>query len=313
MSPLSSITSYPRFLAFSAGRRRESTSASRRLPRLQWDRCLGLARSVRFGFLGSTAKESAVVRFIPRAGLSAGAEDLLHDAGATVAILVGGYALVFGFNDLTRREVLQQNLSRKLVHMLSGLLFLASWPIFSNSTGARYFAAFVPLVNGLRLLVNGLSLTSDEGLIKSVTREGQPQELLKGPLYYVLMLMLCSLTFWRDSPVGVICLAMMCGGDGVADIIGRRFGRVKIPYNKKKSFAGSISMFVFGSLISIGMLYYYSVLGYMELNWGRTVQSVALVSLVATMVESLPISDIIDDNISVPIVTMAAASLTLYS
>lgn len=63
---------------------------------------------MRFGFLGSTAKESAVFRFIPRAGLSAGAVDLLHDAGATVAILVGGYALVFGFNDLTRREVLQQ-------------------------------------------------------------------------------------------------------------------------------------------------------------------------------------------------------------
>lgn len=108
MSPLSSITSITRFLAFSSGRRRESTSASRRLPHLRWDRCLGLARSVRFGFLGSTAKESAVVRFIPRAGLSAGAEALLHDAGAAVAILAGGYALVFGFNDLTRREVLQQ-------------------------------------------------------------------------------------------------------------------------------------------------------------------------------------------------------------
>lgn len=73
-----------------------------------------------------------MVRFIAH-GLSAGAEDLLHDAGATAAILVGGYACVFAFNDLTRREVLQQNLSRKLVHMLSGLLFLASWPIFRGT------------------------------------------------------------------------------------------------------------------------------------------------------------------------------------
>ncbi|XP_054791795.1 probable phytol kinase 1, chloroplastic [Prosopis cineraria] len=88
---------------------------------------LSPARSVRVGFLGS-ATEPAVVRFIAH-GLSAGAVDLLHDAGATAAILVGGYACVFAFNDLTRREVLQQNLSRKLVHMLSGLLFLASWPI----------------------------------------------------------------------------------------------------------------------------------------------------------------------------------------
>jgi len=40
------------------------------------------------------------------------------------------------------------------------------------------------------------------------------RELLRGPLYYVLVLILCALVFWRESPVGVISLAMMCGGDG---------------------------------------------------------------------------------------------------
>lgn len=93
---------------------------------------------------------------------------------------------------------------------------------------------------------------------------------------------MCVLIFWRESPVGVISLAMMCGGDGkplqkfsstglpyyvvefsndsfstsccvgVADIMGRKFGSVKIPYNKNKSWAGSISMFIFGFLISMG-------------------------------------------------------------
>lgn len=106
------------------------------------------------------------------------------------------------------------------------------------------------------------------------------RELLKGPLYYVLILILCALVFWRESPVGVISLAMMCGGDGnnsalnqskihwlicgncnlfrtrcfvgVADIMGRRFGYQKIPYNQQKSWAGTISMFVVGFLTSIG-------------------------------------------------------------
>lgn len=70
---------------------------------------------------------------------------------------------------------------------------------------------------------------------------------------------------------------MMCGGDGIfsqpcvfdswpfrvlsniiiiltgiADIMGRRFGIHKVPYNKQKSWVGSISMFVVGFLISIG-------------------------------------------------------------
>ena len=42
---------------------------------------------------------------------------------------------------------------------------------------------------------------------------------------------------------------------GIADIMGRRFGSIKIPYNKKKSWAGSISMFIFGFLISMGWVY----------------------------------------------------------
>ena len=62
--------------------------------------------------------------------------------------------------------------------------------------------------------------------------------------------------------------------------------------------------------VSYRMLYYYSVLGYMQLDWVSTVQRVALVSLVATLVESLPISDLIDDNISVPLAAMAMTFLS---
>ncbi|KAM5550924.1 phytol kinase 1, chloroplastic [Rosa sericea] len=200
----------------------------------------------------------------PRAASSAGY--LLHDAGATSLVLAGAYTLVLCFDNLTKRNLLQQSLSRKLVHISSGLLFVLSWPIF--------------------------------------------RELLRGPLYYVLILILSALVFWRESPVGVISLAMMCGGDGVADIMGRRFGSIKIPYNQKKSWAGSISMFVFGFLVSLGMLYYYSFLGYFNLDWMETVQKVAFVSLVATAVESLPITDVVDDNISVPLASMAAAYLS---
>ncbi|KAK8579707.1 hypothetical protein V6N13_142875 [Hibiscus sabdariffa] len=180
----------------------------------------------------------------------------------------------------------------------------------SNAGEARYFASLVPLVNCSRLIIHGLSLADDQSLVKSVTREGNPKELLRGPLYYVVMLMLCALVFWRESPVGLIALGMMCGGDGFADIMGRKFGSSKIPYNQTKSWVGSISMLVSGFFVSIGMVWYYSALGYFQMDWGDTVQRVALVSLVATVVESLPISNLIDDNISVPLASMLAAYLT---
>ncbi|KAL8052004.1 hypothetical protein ABFX02_06G184100 [Erythranthe guttata] len=233
---------------------------------------------------------------------------VVQDACATALVVGGAYALVSTFDNLTRRNIIEQNLSRKLVHILSGLLFLASWPIFSTSAGARYFASLVPSLNCLRLVLNGLSFTTDEGLTKSVSRLGKPEELLKGPLYYVLVLILCAILFWRESPIGMISLAMMCGGDGIADIMGRRFGSVKIPYNPEKSLAGSISMFLFGFLVSIGMLYYFVALGYIQLEWVPTVERVALVAFVATLVESLP-NRIVDDNISVPLASMVTSFL----
>jgi phytol kinase len=53
------------------------------------------------------------------------------------------------------------------------------------------------------------------------------------------------------------------------------------------------------------MLYYYSILGYFQLDWILTAQKFALVSLAATVVESLPTTEVVDDNISVPLASMA--------
>ncbi|OMO87236.1 Phosphatidate cytidylyltransferase [Corchorus capsularis] len=252
----------------------------------------------RFLFLSPSTPNPTPLRFrilsrVPQRAASLTVASLLQDTTASAAVLTGAYGLVFTFDTLTRKELIPQN---------------------SNSVEARYFASLVPFVNCVRLVVHGLSLAEeDQGLIKSVTREGNPKELLRGPLYYVVILIICALIFWRESPIGIISLGMMCGGDGIADIMGRRFGSSKIPYNKSKSWVGSISMFVFGFFISVGMLYYYSVLGYFKLDWGWTIPRVALVSLVATVVESLPITMLIDDNISVPLSTMLAAYLSFGS
>ena len=58
------------------------------------------------------------------------------------------------------------------------------------------------------------------------------------------------------------------------------------------------------------MLYYFSIFGYFELDWVRTVERVAMVAMVATLVESLPTKGGLDDNISVPLVSMVTAYLS---
>lgn len=64
------------------------------------------------------------------AAFTGGCGTLLQDASAAAAVMAGAYTLVATFDNLTKRKLIQQSLSRKLVHILSGLLFMASWPIF---------------------------------------------------------------------------------------------------------------------------------------------------------------------------------------
>lgn len=68
--------------------------------------------------------------YIPCSSLISATAPLLQDAGATATVLAGAYSLVRTFDTLTQRNLIQQSLSRKLVHILSGLLFAACWPIF---------------------------------------------------------------------------------------------------------------------------------------------------------------------------------------
>lgn len=43
-----------------------------------------------------------------------------------------------------------QKLSRKLVHITAGPLFLLTWPLFSGAANARLYAAVIPALNSLR-------------------------------------------------------------------------------------------------------------------------------------------------------------------
>ena len=43
-----------------------------------------------------------------------------------------------------------QKLSRTLVHMTSGPLYVAMWPLFSRAPAARYCAALICVINALR-------------------------------------------------------------------------------------------------------------------------------------------------------------------
>ncbi|KAH7656761.1 hypothetical protein IHE45_18G094000 [Dioscorea alata] len=180
------------------------------------------------------------------------AEDpLVHDVCASALTAGVALALLRFWEEMAKRRVFEKKLNRKLVHISIGLAFMLFWPLFSSGSLAPFLAALAPGINIFRMLFLGLGIWKNEAMVKSVSRHGDYRELLKGPLYYACTITLATSIFWRTSPIAIAAICNLCAGDGIADIVGRRFGSQKLPYNKNKSFAGSIAMVVAGFIASV--------------------------------------------------------------
>lgn len=212
------------------------------------------------------------------------------------------------WQETAKRGLFDQKLNRKLVHISIGLVFMLCWPLFSNDRWASFYAALVPGVNIFRMLVTGLGIYKDEATVKSMSRFGDYRELLRGPLYYAATITFASIIYWRTSPVSIAAICNLCAGDGMADVVGRRFGGKKLPYNKNKSYAGSIAMASAGFLASVGYMWYFSSFGYMEGSWSKVI-GFLVVSVITAVVESHPFSTDLDDNLTVPLTSILVGSM----
>jgi phytol kinase len=234
---------------------------------------------------------------------------LWHDTIATVITLTLALLWLRMMDAIAHRGWLESKLSRKIIHIGTGPLFVLCWPLFSPESHARYFAALVPLIITVQFVAIGMGWLKDPEAVQAMTRKGDPKEILRGPLYYGLVFFICTIAFWRTSPIGIVALMLMCGGDGLADIIGRRWGTHKLPLNPDKSWAGSAAMFGGSFGLALAMLVWFNTLGLFTppLNLGSTAGIVAAIASVGTIVEALPLRDV--DNLTL---TGAAVVLGLW-
>ncbi|XP_057800582.1 probable phytol kinase 2, chloroplastic isoform X1 [Salvia miltiorrhiza] len=206
------------------------------------------------------------------------------------------------------RGVFEQKLNRKLVHISFGLVFMLCWPMFSSGRLGAVVASLIPGMNIINMLLLGFGIWKNDATVKSMTRNNDHRELLKGPLYYASALTLFTAIYWRTSPIAIAGLCNVCAGDGVADIFGRRFGRRKLPYNRDKTVAGSIAMACAGFFASVGYMIYFLWLGYIQGTF-KLVVGFLVVSIASAVVESHPKSTELDDNLTVPLAVVFVGSL----
>jgi phytol kinase len=198
---------------------------------------------------------------------------------------------------LAHKGVIDTQLSRKIIHIGTGPIFVLCWLLFPGKPNDRFLAALVPGLITIQFVLVGLGILKDEAAVQAMSRSGNPREILRGPLFYGIVFVVLTLIYWVESPIGIVALMLMCGGDGLADILGRRFGKLKLPWAKEKSWIGSLGMFIGGWSFALGIILIYTIAGIFPDHFSTYLIPITLIALVGTLVESLPIRDV--DNLTV--------------
>jgi len=202
------------------------------------------------------------------------------------------------------RGWIESRLSRKIIHIGTGPIFVLCWLMFPDDWYSRWLAALVPLLITAQFALVGLGVMKDEASVKAMSRTGDRREILRGPLFYGIVFVVLTLVYWKDSPIGMTALMLMCGGDGLADILGRGLKSPKLLWNKDKSWAGSLGMFIGGWALAAFILGMFVLAGIFIGPFTGYLVPITLIALAGTLVESLPLKDV--DNITV---TLAAVAL----
>ncbi len=226
-------------------------------------------------------------------------------AAALVTLAVALIWLRF-VDGVAARGILEKRLSRKVIHIGTGPLFVACWLLFTPNPAARFLAALVPLLITAQFALVGTGLMQDPAAVAAMTRHGDRREILRGPLFYGLVFVVCTIAFWRTSPVGILALMLMCGGDGLADVVGRRYPIGGLPFNSGKTWGGSAAMLIGGFAFALVFVALFQWAGMFNSGLGASTLAARLgiIALLCTLVEALPVPDI--DNL-----TVTAAAVTL--
>jgi len=206
-----------------------------------------------------------------------------------------------------RSKLFDNKHQRKVLQVLTGPMILITWALFTNGFKGAIFAAVVPLLLSLKFYLIGTGKWVDDDTIEIISRKGQRKELLKGPMFYGIVLMLSTLLFWKTIR-GMICILVLCFGDGFAEIVGGAIGKFNsIPWSiNNKSFAGFFSFVIFGTVLSwLYITNFSSMIFHDFLPEGlddKLFYRILIDVVVAAIVETLPIVDY--DNFTIFLATL---------
>ncbi len=135
---------------------------------------------------------------------------------------------------------------RKIIHIGIGPLIPLAKFLDIDQTSALYFTGLISLL----ILINYQSKLFPT--IEDVDRKSY------GTLFYCLSLLILIYLYWNKDPTSLIAgFFIMTFGDGFAGLIGKNFkSKSWIVLKQKKSFYGTITMFVSSLIVVLGLSHF---------------------------------------------------------
>jgi phytol kinase len=227
-----------------------------------------------------------------------GVSPLLRNLIVTALTFVYVFGLVALMNFCVTRFGLPQDISRKITHIGAGSL-IGFLSLYSDLHWSKYLNVAIFVVWIVLLVQKGVFANPDDEAVKTMTRTGDKRELLKGPLYFVIVATICGTLLYKTFP-GIVAMAALGWGDGVAPIVGYRYGKLKYTIFSNKSVEGTISMLIFAFAASTFFVW---LIIPNELN----IIKIFLLAFIATLIEACSPKEL--DNILIPTGVIVGAYL----
>ncbi|MBU1098782.1 MAG: phosphatidate cytidylyltransferase [Bacteroidetes bacterium] len=209
-------------------------------------------------------------------------------------IIVAFCSLVYVFAVVAIMDVLvkrgfPQDLSRKVVH-IAAASWILFWPLYDFYHWTKYLNILPAVVWTILLIIKGLTADESDDAVKTMTRTGDRRELLKGPLFFTLVMNLMGTTFFYTE-FAILSMGILGFGDGIAPLIGARFGKTKYKVFTERTVEGSLGFIIFAIIGT--SLFSHILLGYIDLT------KIILFSVISVIVEAISPKDL--DNLLIPI------------
>lgn len=153
------------------------------------------------------------------------------------------FLLIFGSAEFFYKRKLSADITRKIVHIGGGIV-AALLPVFLDLKtviviGGGFF--LILLWSKKKNFLNSIHKINEESI---------------GALLYAPSLTLTAVVFWPINQLAFQGAALVLGlSDGIAGIIGRRYGKRKYSINGTKTIEGSVVFFLITALILSAILF----------------------------------------------------------